>query len=194
MPEYSAPIIPGTSYTIPNFTNYLFTPPSISIPAIPAFTPITIPALPTLWTVQELIGVPSIEDLMIPYVPPEIADYDPALYELREQAIELEYGISIAILELNLVYEAVLENRQTLGTYNTQLATLRGQLDAQRVSLTSLQSTLNSNKASLDSAVTDYQGKVNALNSDAQKLSTAQAALNTAIADYNTHVSLLPPP
>ena len=160
-----------------------------TIPNIPIFTPIQIPSLPTLYTLEELLGVSDLSELLVPYVPPEITAYDPALYALQQQAIDLELAISNSLADLGFAYEIMLENRGILTTYNAELATLRGQLDTQKTSLTALQSTLTQNATSLNNATKDYESKVNALNADAKNLDTAQKQVAASISSYNADVA-----
>lgn len=178
--------LPGTSYTVPDFSSFFFQAPSIQIPTIPVFTPITIPNLPTLPTLESLIGVSDPFQVYVPYVAPSNATY-----AQQQEAIALQYELTNALTNLTLGYELAQLNRQALVDYNAQLSSLTDQLTEQRTNLTVLQSTFSANKATLDSAVTDYQAKVSALQSDSQRLSAAQTELNTAIADYNARLAAL---
>ncbi|NBV77766.1 hypothetical protein EBR66_06400 [bacterium] len=150
MPEISYSTIPSTSYTIPDFTAFNFTAPSISLPSIPSFTPIVIPSLPTFYTLQELIGVSDSSSVYVPYVPPAVSTFDPKLSQLRNQAITLQQELGDALADLALGYEGAQANKDTLTAYNTQLSNLTNSLNTQKTNLTNLQTTLNKNTTDLN--------------------------------------------
>ena len=168
MPELSYSLTPiySSTYTLPNWSSFNFSAPSVTIPTVPSYTPITVPALPTLPTLYSIIGTNNPADIYIPYVPPAVTTYDPKIYALEQQAITLQEDLSNALFDLSIGYQLATKNRQTLVDYNTQLSTLNSQLVTKRNELTSLQTTLNSNASSLQTAVTDYNSKVNLLTSD----------------------------
>lgn len=132
MPEITYSTIPSTSYTIPDFTAFNFTAPSFSIPSIPTFTPITIPTLPTFYTLEELIGVTDSSQVYVPYVPSAVSTYDPKLVALRNEAITLQQQLGNALADLALGYEVAQLNRDALTDYNNQLSSLTVSLDTQK--------------------------------------------------------------
>ena len=97
MAELSYSYIPGTSYSIPDFSSYLFGGSSLSIPNIPTFTPVTVPTLPTFYTLEELLGVTDASQIFVPYVPPAVSAYDPKLTAIRLDAITLQQELGDAL-------------------------------------------------------------------------------------------------
>ena len=188
MPELSYSTgyqIPGTTYAVPNWSNYTYSAPSFTIPTIPSFTFPTLPSLQTTPQLYELLGINTAPEY---YIPTTTAydKYDPTLVTIRTNALQLRNNLELAIFDLTYAIDEINISRNEANQVITSLSNISTDLKAKASQLTTSKQQLDTAKAQLDSNVSLYRSSVNSLAADAARFDTARQALEGLKAQYNT--------
>jgi hypothetical protein len=141
------------NYTVPDFSKFTFTLPTVSIPAVPnvnlPLPNITLPAyqVPDLTTFD--FRVPSIPDIYF--------RFDPEFADIQESAFSLRLDLESLILNYQHAIDDVLVAKSQALTSLTKMSNFKNQLDAKAAELASTQTQLNSLKQVLDASNAAYQ-------------------------------------